>query len=113
MNCNTILLKWLPEVLLFDCSAEFSGMSINNELVSDPDLTNELIDMLMQFQHDLVIFIGYIESVFYQMLVAYEHRRFCSFYSEKMETPISNQLVMKWAIFSLLEFYHSVTAILH
>ena len=32
--------------VVFDCSAEFQGRSINKELLSGPDLTNQIIGVL-------------------------------------------------------------------
>ena len=33
--------------VVFDCSAEHPGTSINNELMSGPDLTNQIISVLL------------------------------------------------------------------
>ena len=34
------------KILVFDCSVEFQGRSINKELLSGPDLTNQIIGVL-------------------------------------------------------------------
>ena len=58
--------------------------------------------MLTQFQHDHVACIGYIESVFFQVLVAYEHRSFHNFYSGKIET-----LCLCWSVITQLQELHT------
>ena len=35
--------------VVFDCSAEFEGGSINQELLSGPDLTNQVVGVLTRF----------------------------------------------------------------
>ena len=34
---------------MLDCSAEFNGRSISKNLLSGPDLTNQLVDVLIRF----------------------------------------------------------------
>ena len=40
------------KICLFDCSAEFQGRSINKELLSGPDLTNQIIGVLTRFREE-------------------------------------------------------------
>ena len=58
------------------CSAEFNGKSINKELISGPDLTNQLIGVLTQQEHN---FISDTESMFCHVLVVDEHKTFLGF----------------------------------
>ena len=36
--------------LVFDCSAEYTGTSLNNQLITGPDLTNQLVGVLKRFR---------------------------------------------------------------
>ena len=40
--------------VVFDCSAEFKGTSLNQSLLSGPDLTNQLVGVLMRFRQEEV-----------------------------------------------------------
>ena len=53
--------------MVFDCSAKFNGRSISEELLSGPDLTNQLVDVLIRFCQEQVAVGGDIESIFYQV----------------------------------------------
>lgn len=43
--CNTQASQEKYVFCLFDCSAEFEGKSINQELLSGLDLTNQVVDV--------------------------------------------------------------------
>ena len=60
-----------PEKLrvVFDCSAQFRGTSLNSELFQGPDLTNNLVRVLIRFRQDQVAVIRDIKSMFHQMRV--------------------------------------------
>ena len=49
--------------VIFDCSAEFNGVSINKKLMSGPDVTNEIIIILVNFR-DIMATMADIEAVF-------------------------------------------------
>ena len=55
--------------VVFDCSAEFEGRSINQELLSGPDLTNQVVGVLRCFQQGPVAFMADVESMYYQVMV--------------------------------------------
>lgn len=65
-----------PEKLrvVFDCSAEFQGHSLNRHLLQGPDLTNSLIGVLCRFRQEPVAFACDIEGMFHQVHVNEEHR---------------------------------------
>ena len=65
--------------VVFDCSSEFKGRSLNKELMSGPDLTNQIVGLLARFRKNKVAFMADIESMFYQVLVAEEHRSYLKF----------------------------------
>ena len=50
--------------VVFDCSTEFKGKSINDQLMSGPDLTNRTVGVLLGFREE-VAFMAHIEAMFY------------------------------------------------
>ena len=56
--------------VVFDCSAEYSGRSINKELMAGPDLTNQIIGTLIRFREERIAFVADIEKMFFQVLVS-------------------------------------------
>ena len=52
----------------FDCSAEYTGRSINKEFLVGPDLTNQIIGILIRFTQGKVAFVADIEKMFFQVL---------------------------------------------
>lgn len=55
-----------PEKLrvVFDCSAKYNGTSLNDHLLSGPDLTNNLTGVLLQFRRHPVALMCDIEKMF-------------------------------------------------
>ena len=66
--------------VVLNCSLQFQGRSLNDELMQGPDLTNHLIGVLMRFRKGDVPFMADIESMFYQVRVPKEHRSFLRFF---------------------------------
>ena len=54
---------------MFDCSAEFTGTSLNKNLLSGPDLPNQIVGVIIRFHQEPVVIMGDIEAMFYQVLV--------------------------------------------
>ena len=65
--------------VVFDCSSELNGRSINKELLMGLDLTNQLIGVLTRFRQEEVAVIADIEKMYFQILVADEHRSLLRF----------------------------------
>ena len=63
----------------FNCSAEWHGISVNKSLISGPDLTNQIIGVLIKFREEPVAVMADIETMFYQVFVAEKHRSLLSF----------------------------------
>ncbi|XP_068238400.1 uncharacterized protein [Palaemon carinicauda] len=53
--------------VVFDSSAKFSGISLNDQLLQGLDLTNSLIGVLTRFREHQVAFTCDVESMFYQV----------------------------------------------
>ncbi|XP_028517140.1 uncharacterized protein LOC110246561 [Exaiptasia diaphana] len=65
--------------VVFDCSAEFNGHSLNSHLMQGPDLTNSLIGVLCRFRQERTAIACDIEGMFHQVRVNSEHRDFLRF----------------------------------
>ena len=55
--------------VVFDCSAKFKGTSLNDLLLPGPDITNNLIGVLMRFRRQQVAIQGDIQAMFHQVQV--------------------------------------------
>ncbi|XP_033726768.1 uncharacterized protein LOC117316337 [Pecten maximus] len=77
---------------VFDSSAVYEGVSLNNVLLKGPDLTNSLIGVLMRFRQGAVAISGDIESMFYCFSVLKDHQDFLRFFWYKDNDP-SKQLI--------------------
>ncbi|XP_063397214.1 uncharacterized protein LOC134681506 [Mytilus trossulus] len=76
---------------VFDSSAKYGGVSLNDVLLSGPDLANSLIGVLMRFRKDQVAVIGDIRQMFYCFRVSEDHRDYLRFLWYKDNNP-SNEL---------------------
>ena len=65
--------------VVFDCSAEYKGESINKHLLQGPDLTNKLIGVLIRFRQESVAFMSDIEAMFHQVKVTKDCQDFLRF----------------------------------
>ena len=55
--------------VVFDCSARFKGTSLNNHLLSGPDLTNSLTGVLCRFRRYPYAITCDVEKMFHQFMV--------------------------------------------
>ena len=60
--------------VVFDCSAQFEGESLNKHLLQGPDLTNNLTGVLCRFRREPVALMCDIEAMFHQVKVPEECR---------------------------------------
>ena len=77
--------------MVFDCSSEFQRRSLNKELISGPDLTNQIVGVLSRSRENEIALMIDIEYMFYQVRVSEEHRRFLKFLwwkDGKYENPV-------------------------
>ena len=65
--------------VVFNCSAEFQGKSINRKLLSGPDLTNQIIGIMARFREEKVAFMADIEAMYHQVLIPDDQQRFRKF----------------------------------
>ena len=52
---------------VFDCSANYRGTSLNDQLLQGPDLTNSLVGVITRFRQDPLAFMCDIEAMFHQV----------------------------------------------
>lgn len=66
--------------VVFDSAAETDGVSLNKILFSGPDLTNNLLGILIRFRQDPVAFMANVEQMFHSFLVQEKHRDLLLFF---------------------------------
>ncbi len=64
---------------VFDCGAKYADRSLNKELLPGPDLNNLLLGLILRFRENEIPIMADIESMFYQVRVADEHRSLLKF----------------------------------
>lgn len=65
--------------VVFDCSAKFCGISLNDTLLTGPDLINSLVGVLCRFRKELVAVTCDIEKMFHQFFVPPDDRNYLRF----------------------------------
>lgn len=65
--------------VVFDCSAKFQKTSLNEHLLSGPDLTNTLVGVLCHFRKGHVAIMCDVECMFHQFHVATEDQDYLRF----------------------------------
>ena len=65
--------------VVFDCSARFKGSSLNDHLLSGPDLTNSLLGVLCRFRRHPVAIMCDVEKMFHRFHVCPEDRDYLRF----------------------------------
>lgn len=66
--------------LVFDSSATYKGTSLNDQLLSGPDLNNRLRDVLIGFRDGYIGFSADVESMFHSFYLKPEDRDYMRFY---------------------------------
>ncbi|XP_068707923.1 uncharacterized protein [Montipora foliosa] len=65
---------------VFDCSAQYNGVSFNDYLLQSPDFMNDLFGILCRFRHESIALRTDVKSMFHQFVIWEKHRdllRFC------------------------------------
>ena len=65
--------------MVFDCSVEYKGRCLNKELLPDPDLTDQLIGVLLRFRKETIAFMANIEKMYFQICVTEKYQDFLRF----------------------------------
>lgn len=65
--------------VVFGSSAQHSGISLNNVLLTGPDLNNSRLGVLMRFRKEKVAVMAGIQQMFYCFLVEERHRNYLRF----------------------------------
>ncbi len=77
--------------IVFDSSARYNRVSLNDVLLTRPDLNNSLLGVLVRFRKELVAVTGDIEHMFHCFVVKEQHRdylRFLWFRNNNMDSNI-------------------------
>lgn len=61
---------------VFDSSAKFKGVSLNDVLLFRPDLSHSLLGVLIRFRKDMVAITADVQHMFHCFLVREDHRNF-------------------------------------
>ena len=61
--------------VVFDCSAQYGGVSLNQQLLQGPDLINDLVGVLLRFREEPIAFVADIKNMFHQFYFAEQHRK--------------------------------------
>ena len=65
--------------VVFDCSAEFAGRSLNKQIITGPDLTNQVVGVLTRFREEHITYMANIEAMFHQVRVPENQRSLLRF----------------------------------
>ena len=65
--------------VIFDLSTEFHGTSINKTLLSRPDMTNQIVGVLLWFREEQIAVTSDIESMYHWVEVPENQRCFLKF----------------------------------
>ena len=77
--------------IVFDSSAQFKGISLNDVLLQGPDLNNTLLGVLLRFRTDPVAVMTDIQQMFHSFLVREDHRdylRFLWFHNHQLDDEV-------------------------
>ena len=75
---------------VFDSSAKFNGISLNNVLLTGPDLSNSLLDVLLRFRREMIAVTADIQHMFHCFIVQEDHRNYLRFLWYRNNDPEQN-----------------------
>lgn len=76
--------------VVFDSSAKHDGVSLNDVLLSGPDLNNALLGVLMRFRRENIAVTADIQQMFYAFVVREDHRDYLRFLWYKDNNLVNN-----------------------
>ena len=65
--------------IVYDSSARYQGVSLNDVLLGGPDLNNTLLGVLMRFRKEQIAVMADIQQMFYNFYVRKDHRDYLRF----------------------------------
>ena len=65
--------------VVFDCNAEYGGVSVNKRMMPGPVLANQIINILVRFRENFLAGIADLEAMFCQVFVADQYRSLLSY----------------------------------
>ena len=80
--------------MVFDASAEYSGVSLNSVLLQGEDRNNDLRDVLFRFRNGTVAVSADVESMFHSFYLPETHRNYVKFFWFHGNDP--TQPVVQW-----------------
>ncbi|XP_070571142.1 uncharacterized protein [Ptychodera flava] len=76
-----------PITVVFDSSAKYNRVSLNDALLQGPDQMNSLLGILLRFRREQIAVMGDVEQVFHSFHVNKEHRDYLLFFWFKDNDP--------------------------
>ncbi|MEL6844726.1 MAG: hypothetical protein AAFP02_16065, partial [Bacteroidota bacterium] len=73
--------------VVFDSSSKYENISLNDVLLKGPDLTNNLLGVLLRFRLEAVAVTADVDQMFHNFRVNPEHRNFLKFFWFKDNNP--------------------------
>ena len=73
--------------VVFNCSAEFAGRSLNKQIITGPDLTNQVVGVLTRFREEHITYMANKEAMFHQVRVPENQRRLLRFLWWEYDNP--------------------------
>ncbi|XP_070546108.1 uncharacterized protein [Ptychodera flava] len=73
--------------VVFDSSAKYNGVSLNDALLQGPDQMNSLLGILLRFRREQTAVMGDVEQMFHSFHVNKEHRDYLRFFWFKDNDP--------------------------
>lgn len=73
--------------VVFDSSSQYKGVSLNDVLLSGPNLNNTLLGVLLRFRREQIAITADVEQMFYCFKVREDHRTFLRFLWHRDNDP--------------------------
>ena len=80
--------------VVFDCSARYNGVSLNDTLLQGPDLNNPLIGVLLRFRKNHVAVSCDIEKMYHRFRVTPNHRDYLRFIWLENDIPVVYRMIV-------------------
>lgn len=81
--------------MVFDSSAQCEGISLNDMLLSGPNLNNALVGVLLRFRKEQTAITANVEQMFYCFKVREDHHNFLQFLWHQDNDP-AKEIVDYW-----------------